>query len=69
MIHAVLKIMSKPMLIKLRWLKPKHKGVKDVNPIGSNRLNTLLLRGRMNDNSLLLNNETDSEFLIASSNL
>ena len=40
-----------------------------MNPIGSNILHTLLSRGRMNDNSLLLNIEIDSEFLIVSSNL
>ena len=54
-------------LCSLRWLKPKRKRVKNVNPVGSNLLYTLLSRGRMNDNSLLLNIET--EFLILSSNL
>ena len=47
----------------------KRKGVKNFNPIGSNILCTLLSRGRMNDNSLLLNIEIDSEFLIVSCNL
>ena len=45
----------------------KRKGVKNFNPIGSNILYTLLSRGRMNDNSLLLNIEIDSEFLTVSS--
>ena len=57
------------ILCSLRWLKPKRKRVKNFNPIGSNILYTLLSRGRMNDNSLLLNIEIDSEFLIVSSNL
>ena len=56
-------------LCSLRRLKPKQKRVKNFNPIGSNILHRLLSRGRMNDNSLLLNIEIDSEFLIASSNL
>ena len=56
-------------LCSLKWLKPKRKRVKNFNPIGSNILYTLLSRGRMNDNSLLLNIETDSEFLIISSYL
>ena len=56
-------------LSSLRWLKPKCKRVKNVNPIGSNTLYKLLPRRRMNDNSLLLNIEFDSEFLIVSSNL
>ena len=50
-------------------LKPKRRRVKNFNPIGSNILYTLLSRGRMNDNSLLLNTEIGSEFLTVSSNL
>ena len=59
--------MSKPILIKV--IKPKRKRVKNLNPIRSNILYTMLLRGGINDNSLLLNIENDSEVLIVSSNL
>ena len=59
--------MSKAILIKV--IKPKRKRVKNLNPIRSNILYTMLLRGGINDNSLLLNIENDSEVLIVSSNL
>ena len=59
--------MSKPILIKV--IKPKRKRVKNLNPIRSNILYTMLLRGGINDNTLLLNIENDSEVLIVSSNL
>ena len=64
-IHAVLKIMLKPILMKVT----KCKRVKNFNPIGSNILYTLILRGWMNDSSLLLKTEIVSDFLIVSSNL
>ena len=56
-------------LCSLRWLKPKPKRFKNFNPTGSNILNKLLLKGRMNDRSLLLNIDSGSEFLIVSSDL
>ena len=44
----------------------KRKRVKNVSPFGSKILCILLLTRRIKDNNLLLNTETDSEFLMSS---
>ena len=56
-------------LCSLRWLKPSLRRVRSFKPFGSKILYMLLWIGRLKDNNLLLNNETDSAFLMLRSKL
>ena len=51
-------------LCALRWLRPTCYRVRNFKPSGSKILYMLFWNGRMKDNSLLLNSDTNSEFLI-----